>query len=179
MKSWLRASILALAMTATLPANANLPAQVHTVAREWGGQWQSLGQGEMRWLGFSLYRAQLWAAGERFAATDPFALALTYSRGIGRDRLVDTTVGEMRRLGWKDETLLGRWRAELMRLFPDVQAGDTLIGVHLPNEGVRFFHGERFAGGIADPEFARAFFAIWLDPRTRAPELRERLLGMG
>ncbi|AKC70751.1 hypothetical protein MB84_16575 [Pandoraea oxalativorans] len=27
--------------------------------------------------------------------------------------------------------------------------------------------------------FARAFFGIWLDPRTRAPSLRERLLGEG
>jgi hypothetical protein len=27
-----------------------------------------------------------------------------------------------------------------------------------------------------DPEFARAFFAIWLDPRTKAPSLRVALL---
>lgn len=179
MNTWLRSSLIALAMAMPLTANANLPAQVHNVARAWGAQWQALGQGEMRWLGLSLYRAQLWSAGERFAQSDPFALALTYSRGIGRDRLVETTVAEMRRLGWKDEKQLGQWREDLQRLFPDVRAGDTLVGVHLPDEGVRFFHGERFAGGISDPEFARAFFAIWLDPRTRAPELRERLLGQG
>jgi len=28
-----------------------------------------------------------------------------------------------------------------------------------------------------DPAFSRAFFAIWLDSRTRVPALRSRLLG--
>jgi hypothetical protein len=31
-------------------------------------------------------------------------------------------------------------------------------------------------GEIAEPEFARLFFAIWLDPRTSAPDLRAALL---
>ena len=35
---------------------------------------------------------------------------------------------------------------------------------------------DRFLGEIADPEFGRAFFAIWLDPRTSAPQLRANLL---
>jgi hypothetical protein len=180
MKRWLRASCLVLlAVMVVQPVRANLPEPVHALAQEWSGQWQPLGQGEMRWLGLSLYRAQLWVGGERFAAAEPFALALTYSRDIGRDRLVDTTISEMRRLGWRDEGLLTRWRDDLRRLFPEVRAGDTLIGVHVPKQGVRFFHGGRFSGEIAETEFARAFFAIWLDPRTRAPELRERLLGLG
>jgi hypothetical protein len=32
---------------------------------------------------------------------------------------------------------------------------------------------------LADPQLARAFFAIWLDARTREPQLRARLLGEG
>jgi hypothetical protein len=181
MKCGLRASCFAMLVlvAAGQPARANLPEPVHALAREWSGQWQPLGQGEMRWLGLSLYRARLWVGGERFVATEPFALALTYSRDIGRDRLVETTIAEMRRLGGQEEGRLARWREDLRRLFPEVRAGETLIGVHLPGQGVRFFHGVRPAGEIADADFARAFFAIWLDPRTRAPELRERLLGQG
>jgi hypothetical protein len=179
MNYWLRTSCLALLFAVGLPVRANLPEPVHALAQEWSGQWQPLGQGEMRWLGFSLYQARLWVAGDRFVATEPFALALTYSRDIGRDRLVETTIAEMRRLGWQDNGRLARWQEDLQRLFPEVRAGDSLIGVHLPGQGVRFFHGARLAGEIADTDFARAFFAIWLDPRTRAPELRERLLGRG
>jgi hypothetical protein len=35
----------------------------------------------------------------------------------------------------------------------------------------------RLSGEVADPAFSRAFFAIWLDSRTRVPALRSRLLG--
>jgi hypothetical protein len=30
---------------------------------------------------------------------------------------------------------------------------------------------------VSDTEFARAFFSIWLDERTREPKLRAALLG--
>lgn len=40
-----------------------------------------------------------------------------------------------------------------------------------------FYHQGRLSGKVADPAFARAFFAIWLDARTRVPALRARLLG--
>jgi hypothetical protein len=33
-------------------------------------------------------------------------------------------------------------------------------------------------GNIDDAEFARAFFAIWLDPKTSEPSLRKQLLGL-
>ena len=32
-------------------------------------------------------------------------------------------------------------------------------------------------GEVTDAAFTRAFFALWLDPRTRAPALRDALLG--
>jgi hypothetical protein len=91
--------------------------------------------------------------------------------------LVSTSVSEMERLGWSDEGLLARWRSELERVFPDVREGETVVGVSLPGRGAHFFHQGRSLGEVADPEFARAFFGIWLDPRTRVPGLREKLLG--
>jgi len=44
--------------------------------------------------------------------------------------------------------------------------------------GCRFYVGDQLQHEIRDPEFAEAFFAIWLDPRTRDPELRQQLLGL-
>ena len=35
---------------------------------------------------------------------------------------------------------------------------------------------ECWLGSIQEPAFARAFFGIWLDARTSAPELRAALL---
>jgi hypothetical protein len=61
-------------------------------------------------------------------------------------------------------------------LFPDVDKGRRIAGVNQPGTGARFYVDGVFAGSIDEPDFARAFFAIWLDPRTRAPRLRDSLL---
>ena len=61
-------------------------------------------------------------------------------------------------------------------LFVDVKSGDQLVGVHLPGEGARFFLNGKLMGESADPAFSEAFFKIWLDPKTKRPELRAALL---
>jgi len=137
-------------------------------------RWQQWGSGDMRWFGFSLYRATLWVAGES-PSTAPSALQLDYRRDIPGERLVETSIDEMRRLG-AGEPQLTRWAAELRRIFPDVKTGDCIVGVHQPGQGARFYYGEALRGAIDDAEFARYFFAIWLDPQSRSPELRAALL---
>ena len=137
-------------------------------------RWQEWGSGEMRFFGFRLYRATLWVAGQGIE-NDPHALTLHYRRDISRRQLVDASLDEMRRQG---EQLSDpeRWRTELERVFPDVREGDRIIGLHLPGVGARFFHQGRPTGEITDAEFARRFFAIWLAPSTRSPEVRALLL---
>jgi hypothetical protein len=90
---------------------------------------------------------------------------------------VQASIEEMQRLGSADDARLARWKLDLERVFPDVRSGDVIHGLHLPQHGAEFYHQGKLTGRIEDVEFARAFFAIWLDPRTREPELRARLLG--
>ena len=47
---------------------------------------------------------------------------------------------------------------------------------HNERIGVRFFHQDRLRGELADPEFGRWFFDIWLHPDSRSPALRSQLL---
>lgn len=68
-------------------------------------------------------------------------------------------------------------RLLLKRITPDVNDGDSITGVNLPRRPVRFYKNGTPIGTIEDPEFARAFFAIWFDPRTSEPVLRRQLLG--
>ncbi|WP_092140688.1 chalcone isomerase family protein [Cupriavidus sp. YR651] len=139
-----------------------------------------IGEGEYRWLGLRIYTAQLWAAQAPVTLDTPLALQLTYARSLSGQRLVDTSIDEIRRIYGKTipDATLGRWRAALLQVLPDVHAGDRLTGVYLPAEGARFYANDRVAGQIQDPALARAFFAIWLDPATRAPALRRQLLGL-
>ncbi len=148
------------------------------VVRKGEAGWRQWGSGEMSWLGFSLYRATLWVVGELAAnlpPDSPSALQLDYRRDIPRDRLVQTSVDEMRRMG-ASEIQLQRWEPELRRVFPDVKEGESIIGVHYPGRGAAFFYRGRQSGEVLDAEFARLFFAIWLDPRSRSPNLRAALL---
>lgn len=131
------------------------------------------GSGEFRRFGFLIYEATLWAGDD--PTRPPLALQLSYQRYIQGQALAEASAAEMRKLGIAEEALVARWSAALARIFPDVRPGDDLIGLYLP-EGAHFHQDGRWLGSIREPAFARAFFGIWLDARTSAPELRAALL---
>jgi hypothetical protein len=144
---------------------------------------RKIGAGELRILGFSIYSAQFWsspqAVEESLGMNAPFALELTYRRAISREDLVAASLREIRRLASvsPDPAQLQRWEREMHRAFVDVRAGDRITGVFLPGEGAHFYAGTSLTHVVRDEAFARTFFAIWLDPRTRNPALRAQLLG--
>jgi hypothetical protein len=150
-----------------------LPAQVIQSAPEL----EPVGEGRLRWFGLHIYDAALWAKESGWSIDQTVALDIRYARNIPGRRLVETTLDEMRRLGFRDEAAHARWAEAMTRVFPDVRRGERLTGVNRPGEGVAFYHEGRSAGSVPEVEFARAFFAIWLDPRTREPNLRESLIG--
>jgi hypothetical protein len=174
-KPLVRAVIGAAALAASFAAHAavDLPGALQPAAQDF----RLLGSGRMSWFGLQLYDVALWSPSARFDASQPFALALRYLRGFKGDRIAERSVAEIERLGLGDPAKRAKWGAEMKRVFPDVVPGDTLTGVYRPGVGAEFFHRDAPIGRIADPEFARAFFSIWLDERTREPKLRERLIG--
>lgn len=136
---------------------------------------QRRGQGRFTRFGLLIYEATLWSGAS--PEEPPLALRLDYRRSIAGRTIARASVDEMRRLG-ADEASLSRWGAQMAALFPDVRAGDAILGVYQPGRAEFLFNG-RWLGAIDDAEFARRFFAIWLDPRTSAPALRAALLGAG
>jgi hypothetical protein len=137
-----------------------------------------LGSGKLTWFGLHVYDAALWASEANWNSSSAFALAIRYSRSFKGNRIAERSVTELERLGYTDPAKLSKWKEHMVRLFPDVSAGERLTGLYRPGNGVEFYHEDRLIGAVADPEFARAFFSIWLDPRTREPKLREQLIGV-
>jgi hypothetical protein len=182
------ACIAAASCLLALPAHA-LPGRpaareqaVAAVAAGWRqdlGDARTLGEGDLRWWGLRIYHARL--IGERLPMRDhePFALELTYYRDISREHIVAASLEEMQRLAADTPSpeQVAAWRQTLERCFVDVHEGDRLTGVYLPGRGVRFYRGDALLADVDDDAFARAFFAIWLDPRARDTRLRARLLG--
>ncbi len=139
--------------------------------------WAVCGSGVLTWSVFRLYRATLHAPGGQFDASRPFALDLTYLRRIPASQIVERSIEEIRRLRVQDDELLARWQDALAMLIPDVSLGSRLVGIFDPEGAVVFYFDSRRLGDIRDTQFAEAFAAIWLDPQTRSPELRAKLLG--
>jgi hypothetical protein len=138
---------------------------------------REIGAGSLHWFGLHVYDARLAVAGERFDPAQPFALTLRYARDLSGNRIAEASIDEIRRLGFGTPADHRRWLDEMRGVFPDVRRGDELTGASTPGRGVRFLLNGRPIGSVDEPEFARAFFAIWFDPRTHARDLRASLLG--
>ena len=138
-----------------------------------------VGHAELRWFGLRIYKAALWSNHVPFDATQSFALELTYERNISRERIVQTSIDEIRRLfaGRFNDDQINRWTTIMSGTFVDVKEGDQLTGVYVAGVGCRFYSRERLLAEVRDLDFAHAFFAIWLDPRSKDQQLRRRLLG--
>lgn len=140
---------------------------------------QLLGSGDFTWFGLRVYSARLWTVGPVHDWLQPFALELRYHRSLSRDTLVKASVEEIRRLnrGRVTQAQIDAWSERLAGAFVDVTPGMRITGVYRPGQGCRFYVDGRLTQVVDDPLFARAFFAIWLDPRARDTQLRLRLLG--
>lgn len=136
---------------------------------------QPVGSGELRRFGFLIYDAQLFTSDGHYKPAQAFALNLVYARNIAKERIVSASLDELSDLGF-DLSAHPRWRSELEQIFPDVKEGDQITGVYLPGQGAVFFYNNLRTGRL-DEALAKAFFSIWLDPRTSAPELRIALIG--
>jgi len=138
---------------------------------------QPVGQGSLTWLGLRVYDAALWAPDGTLDFSRPFALVVRYARALDGASIAERSIEEIERLGAGTAAQRRAWAGRLRAAIPDVEAGDQITGLHRPGEGARFYLNGQLLGEVDDPAFARAFFAIWLDPRTSVPELRAALIG--
>ena len=135
---------------------------------------QLQGQGRMTFWGFDVYDARLYVGDQR--GQTGFALDLNYLRSLKGSDITKRTIEEMQRLG-VGEANRSTWGKKLDAIFPDVVSGSSLTAIHVPGRGTVFLHNGKSVGEIAGDEFTRAFFSIWLDPKTAAPKLRTALIG--
>lgn len=130
--------------------------------------------------GFDIYQASLWVEpGFDGAALSRqrFALELDYRRSFSGRDIAERSIDEMRRIGSFTPEQAQRWLQAMQAAFPDVGAGDRLVGLNLPGRGARFYANGRLTAEVADETFAELFFGIWLSERSNEPRLRTALLG--
>ena len=134
------------------------------------------GAGVFKWFGLKIYDAQLWVGEKGYQPDGPYVLELVYARALDGRKIAEASAEQMEKIGAGTPAQRAAWLARMTELFPNVKQGTRISGVHLPGSGARFYLDGRPLGSVPDPAFARAFFAIWLDPATTAPALRSALL---
>lgn len=169
-------------IAAALLLAACLASRAESVPQELNAQLPQValsGQATMRFLGFEIYRASLWVApgfSEANYVQNKFALELRYLRNFQGADIAKRSMAEMRRQDGFDAPQAAQWEQQMRALFPNVQAGDRITGVHIPGIGAEFYGNGKLLGEIRDPLFAKLFFGIWLSPQTSEPALRKDLL---
>jgi hypothetical protein len=166
---------MALGPMASVWAQSTVPQEVSGEL----GSAQLAGSSRMRFFGLGIYDARLWVAPGFRAATyaqHGLALELTYLRSLSGNAIAERSVKEMRRSGELSTDTERRWLAAMQEAFPDVQEGNRITGLHLPSMGAKFWFNGQLRSTIADVEFSRRFFGIWLSEATSEPALRAELL---
>lgn len=167
------------AQTVQTPATeAAPPPELRALPAPWP-QASQLGTAKLRFFGLSIYNAALWAPPGLAAASyanAPFALELRYLRSLSGAAIAERSLEEMRRGGPLPSATETQWLKAMRAAFPDVQSGDRITGVNLPNQGVRFYVNGQAKADINDPAFGERFFGIWLAPWTSEPAMRIALL---
>lgn len=155
-----------------------MPALPAAVAGSAASPLVPVGEARLTKYAFHIYDARLWAEGGRFDPSRPHALEIRYAQPVTAATLTKVTLDEWRKLGLLDTAHERKWTASIARAWPDIEPGDTLIAYAELGEPMRIFHNGKVYSEFDDPEFASAFLAIWLDPRSSEPKLRRKLLGL-
>jgi len=129
---------------------------------------------QLRWWGFKVYKAELWTA----AAGQPdfsraMLLHLEYQRDIKAADLLKTTREEWQRMSLTGDRQAEIWLKQLVKIWPNVRKGD-ILSTWFDGEDTHFYQKEKKLGTVRGKAFARAFLSIWLDKKSRTPELRKR-----
>lgn len=135
---------------------------------------QLQGSGRLNWWGFHIYDASFYRAANTDSAA--FALDIRYYKSFSGISIANRTVDEMKKMGVPEAQAV-LWGKELANFLPDIESGQALSAVYKPSQGTVFYHDGKRIAQVPGSEFSKAFFGIWLDPKTSVPKLRKDLLG--
>lgn len=155
------------------------PAQAGEAMKAYLPDAELVGEGRMRVFMMDIYDAALFAPGGDAKPGEPVGLTLTYLRDIEGKKIADHSFKEMKKLKAADEATLKNWHALMLDIFPDVREGMSLSGILTPKGETVFLQDGKKIAQIKDKNFGPAFFDIWLNPKTSAPNMRRKLLGEG
>ncbi|KIP71734.1 periplasmic protein [Vibrio harveyi] len=186
-RNWKQNLTNSLLMTALLFV---MPSQAQTItgtsALPMWQQWQTVGEAQLTWFVFDVYKSTLKAPdGQYLVSNDvsphPFALEINYQRDISKQQLLDVTDEQWQKLGFT-QAYRQAWISKFDTMFPNIKKGDELTYLTDGKTGRLIYRqgGSKpyqIVGYVKDERLNDAFLSIWLSPKTEFPKLRKQLIG--
>jgi len=169
--------LLLLALTVTFFAPSVSHADIPQVQRYVANATEK-GTARLKYLMWNVYDATLYTPQGQYKEDGPFALKLDYLINLKGDDIAVRSIKEIRAQGFDDETKLLKWEENMKNIFPDIESGESIIGIRDDNKNTVFYKNDTKIGQINDPDFTKVFFDIWLSPQTSQPSMRQQLLGL-
>lgn len=138
------------------------------------------GKGDFNYFLFDIYKIELYsgASEPKHLYDSPLKLKLIYERDFSAKDIIKRSLSEMKDAG-VSQTKFQAYKRYLRKLIPDIKEGDSLSALYIPDSGLKILLNEKDNSvKIQNDEFCLDFLNIWLGPKTSAPKLRKKLLGI-
>ena len=136
-----------------------------------------IGQGTLKVLFFEVYDVRLLAESKPFSWENKFQLEFEYRRTIAMERVIDSSLKELKRQQNVTEQNLDEWKTYLEEVIQPLQEGSKATIEWNPQGTITFQNEGVKPVTIKDESFARSYINIWLGEETSQPNLRYKLLG--
>ena len=136
-----------------------------------------IGQGTLKVLFFEVYDIRLLSDSRSFSWENKLQLEFEYKRSITKERIIDSSIKELKRQPNATEQNLDEWKAYLQEAIQPVQEGSQASIQWSPQGTITFQNQGVKSVTIKEESFARSYINIWLGQETSQPKLRSQLLG--
>ena len=136
-----------------------------------------IGEGTLTVLFFKVYDVRLLADSKPFSWKNKFQLEFEYKRSITKERIIDSSIKELKRQQNVTEHNLEEWTTYLEEVIQPLQEGIKATIKWNPQGTITFQNEGVKSVTIKDEIFARSYINIWLGEETSQPKLRNQLLG--
>jgi hypothetical protein len=163
-------TLMLVAMLKPCPASANIQTELET--------FKPVSNASFYWFAFKVYDAELLTpGGVKWSASAPYALRLQYSRDFSEESLIDRSISELTDGKVATPSQAEGWRDEMATVLTSVKKGDVITAINYPGEKSVFYHNNKLTGTVADAEFTKAYFQIWLGDNSSDREFTMQLRG--
>ncbi|MEE3091497.1 MAG: chalcone isomerase family protein, partial [Pseudomonadota bacterium] len=138
---------------------------------------KKVGEARFKVFLFKIYDAELFAPDGRFDRKGPYALRLNYLLDAKKDRIISSTVKEMKRQKAASSKVIEGWVPLMEDAFISMDKGSYADFIHTGDGRVLLTANGKLISEITDSRFITALMNVWLGPKVRDKEFQDKLMG--